>query len=104
MLQCVARESRGLCRVDTVAVCFCVLQCFARESRSLCSLDIGVQGSPSSLVEEPQIVRGSRVPHLKLSSVASPPKNGEIALCPNTRVVKCKHCVSQKRNEANDKV
>jgi len=32
-----------------------------------------------------------------------PPKNGEIALWPNTRVVKCKYCVSQKRNEANDK-
>ena len=31
-----------------------------------------------------------------------PPKNGEIALWPNTLVVKCKYCVSQKRNEAND--
>ena len=33
-----------------------------------------------------------------------PPKNGEIALSPNTRVVKCKSCVSQIRNEANDKI
>jgi len=32
-----------------------------------------------------------------------PPKTGELALWPNTRVVKCKYCVSQKRNEANDK-
>jgi len=32
-----------------------------------------------------------------------PPKNGVIALWPNTRVVKCKYCVSQKRNEANKK-
>ena len=32
-----------------------------------------------------------------------PPKNGVIALWPNTRVVKCKYCVSQKRNEANNK-
>jgi len=31
-----------------------------------------------------------------------PPKDGVIALWPNTRVVKCKYCVSQKRNEAND--
>jgi len=29
-----------------------------------------------------------------------PPKNGVIVLWPNTRVVKCKYCVSQKRNEA----
>jgi len=29
-----------------------------------------------------------------------PPKNGLIALWPNTRVVKCDYCVSQKRNEA----
>ena len=35
---------------------------------------------------------------------ASPPKSGEIALWPNTRVVKCKSYVSQKRNESNDKV
>jgi len=34
------------------------------------------------------------------ASQPSPPKNGIIALCPNTRVVKCKYCVSQKRNEA----
>ena len=33
-----------------------------------------------------------------------PPKKGEIALWPNTRIVKCKYFVSQKRNEANDKV
>jgi len=32
-----------------------------------------------------------------------PPKNGEIAMWPNMRVVKCKYCVSQKRYEANDK-
>ena len=34
-----------------------------------------------------------------------PPKNGEIALWPNTRVVKCKtqYCVAQKRNEAIEK-
>jgi len=29
------------------------------------------------------------------------PKNGVIALWPNTCVVKCKYCVSQKRNEAS---
>ena len=33
-----------------------------------------------------------------------PPKNGDIALWPNTRVVKCKYHVSQKRNESNIKV
>ena len=33
-----------------------------------------------------------------------PPKNGEIALWPNTRVVKCKYCVSQKQNEFNDNI
>ena len=32
-----------------------------------------------------------------------PPKNREIALWPNTRVVKYKFCVSQKRIEANHK-
>ena len=32
------------------------------------------------------------------------PRNGEITLWPNTRVVKYKHCVSHKRNEANDKI
>ena len=32
-----------------------------------------------------------------------PPKNGVVALWPNTREVKCKYCVSQKRNEANNK-
>jgi len=37
---------------------------------------------------------------LNLSTIASlvhgePPKNGEIALWPNTRVVKCKYCVSK---------
>ena len=31
-----------------------------------------------------------------------PPKNGVIALWPNTRVVKCTYCVSQQRNEANN--
>ena len=29
----------------------------------------------------------------------SPPKNGEIALRPNSRVVKCKYYVSQKQND-----
>ena len=33
-----------------------------------------------------------------------PPTNGEIALWPNTRVVKRKYCVLLKRNEANDKI
>jgi len=33
-----------------------------------------------------------------------PPKNGEIALWPNTRVVKCKYCVSQKQNGFNNNV
>ena len=32
-----------------------------------------------------------------------PPENGVIVLWPNTLVVKCKYCVSQKRNEANNK-
>jgi len=32
-----------------------------------------------------------------------PPRNGEIALWSNPRVAKCKYCVSQKRNEANNK-
>ena len=33
-----------------------------------------------------------------------PPKDGEIALWPNTRVVKCKYYVSQKQNGFNDKI
>ena len=33
-----------------------------------------------------------------------PPKNGVIALWPNTRVVKCKYCVSQKQNGFNNKI
>jgi len=33
-----------------------------------------------------------------------PPKNGEIALGPNTRVVKCKYYVSQKQNGFNNKI
>ena len=33
-----------------------------------------------------------------------PPKNGVIALWPNTRVVKCKYYVSQKQNEFNNKI
>jgi len=40
---------------------------------------------------------------LRLRLRLPPPKNGEIALWPNTCVVKCKYCVSQKQNEANDK-
>ena len=31
-----------------------------------------------------------------------PPKNGLIALWPNTRVVKCKYSVSQKQNGLNN--
>jgi len=34
----------------------------------------------------------------------NPPKNGVIALWPNTRVVKCKYYVSQKQNGFNDKI
>jgi len=34
----------------------------------------------------------------------NPPKNGEIAQWPNTRVVKCKYCVSQKQNGFNNKI
>jgi len=30
-----------------------------------------------------------------------PPKNGEIALCSNTRLIKCTHYVSQKQNGFN---
>jgi len=33
-----------------------------------------------------------------------PPKNGVIALWPNTRVVKCEYCVSQKQNGFNNKI
>jgi len=33
-----------------------------------------------------------------------PPKNGVIALLPNTRVVKCKYYVSQKTNGFNDQI
>ena len=33
-----------------------------------------------------------------------PPKNGLIALWPNTRVVKCKYYVSQKQNGFNNKI
>ena len=33
-----------------------------------------------------------------------PPKNGVIALWPNTRVVKCKYYVSQKQNGFNNKI
>ena len=33
-----------------------------------------------------------------------PPKNGEIALWPSTRAVKCKYYVSQKRNVFNNKI
>jgi len=36
--------------------------------------------------------------------VCRPPKNAEIALSPNTRVVKCKYCISQKRKQDNDKI
>jgi len=36
--------------------------------------------------------------------VASPPKNGVIALWPNTLVVKCKYYVSQKQNWFNNKI
>ena len=35
---------------------------------------------------------------------AYPPKNGGIALWPNTHVVKCKYCVSQKQNGFNNKM
>ena len=33
-----------------------------------------------------------------------PPKNGVIALWPNTRVVKCKYYVSQKQNGCNNQI
>jgi len=35
-------------------------------------------------------------------TLVGPPKNGEVALWPNMRVVKCKYCVSHERIEAND--
>jgi len=41
--------------------------------------------------------------HSSLENLA-PPKNGVIALWPNTRVVKCKHFVSQKQNGFNNKI
>jgi len=45
------------------------------------------------------------IPHQWLwHNAVMPLKNGEIALWLNTRVVKCKYCVSQKRYEANDKI
>ena len=34
----------------------------------------------------------------------NPPKNGVIALWPNTRVVKCKYYVPQKQNGFNNKI
>ena len=40
---------------------------------------------------------------LNSHSAEQPPKNEVIALWLNTHVVKCKYCVSQKRNEANNK-
>jgi len=36
--------------------------------------------------------------------VCIPPKNGVIALWPNTRIVKCKYIVSQKQNGFNNKI
>jgi len=38
------------------------------------------------------------------TSLLYPPKNGVIALWPNTRVVKCKYYVSQKQNGFNNKI
>ena len=37
-------------------------------------------------------------------SDVGPPKNGVIALWPNTRVVKCKYYVSQNQNGFNNKI
>ena len=42
--------------------------------------------------------------NLKAGSHLGPPKNGVIALWPNTRVVKCKYYVSQKQNVFNNKI
>ena len=39
-----------------------------------------------------------------IHTIAIPPKNGVIALWPNTRVVNCKYYVSQKRNGFNNKI
>ena len=50
-----------------------------------------------------QSIKTSFVFVLGYLSLQVPPKDGVIALWPNTRVVKCKYCASQKRNEANDK-
>jgi len=36
----------------------------------------------------------------RITTRLNPPKNGVIALWPNTRVVKCKYCVSPTRNVA----
>ena len=36
--------------------------------------------------------------------IYTPLKNGVIALWPNTRVVKCKYCVSKKQNGFNNKI
>ena len=42
--------------------------------------------------------------HSHASMRADPPKNGVIALWPNTRVVKCEYYVSQKQNGFNNKI
>jgi len=47
-------------------------------------------------------IRRKKPKHLVNKPV--PPKNGLIALRPNTRVVKCKYYVSQKQNGFNNKI
>ena len=52
---------------------------------------------------DPHLVDINNLFHLHLT-IHIEPKSGGIALWPNTRFVKCNYCVSQNRNEANDKV
>jgi len=49
----------------------------------------------ANLVLRPALVRRKSYDQVVMAA----PKYGEIALWPNTRVVKCKYCVSQKQNK-----
>ena len=49
-------------------------------------------------------IRVSKVSSAEAEDEVKPPKNGVIALWPNTREVKCKYYVSQKQNRFNNNI
>ena len=73
----------------------------------LCTKETGSFRIVHDQLSRLEVIRAVFVRHFELFMTTPglyPPKNGVITLWPNTRVVKCKYCVSQKQNGFNNKI